>query len=219
VRARLSLTLIALLLGGSPFAQTSSPPPALDRQWLAGTWKLDKSGPPEDEKNWRRPDRVKSDKGLPDGRGGTATTEPAPEWGKVVSLNSFGRKLIAPSEMLVLQVHPDAVTMRDDFREPTRYGGAGRSTSFEVVERYARSTGTWYVSPPRSFTVSAKSSWNGDALVQELWTRDLNEIVRITRTFIPASERREMLFVIKVLEPKLKDPVKDIERLYVRQPS
>ncbi len=30
---------------------------------------------------------------------------------------------------------------------------------------------------------------------------------------------RKMLFVIKVLEPKLKDPVKDIERVYLREKS
>jgi hypothetical protein len=64
--------------------------------------------------------------------------------------------------------------------------------------------------------VSLKSSWNGDALVQEVWTRETREIVRITRTFIPFDEGRKMLLVIKVLEPKLKDPVKDIERVYVR---
>jgi hypothetical protein len=36
---------------------------------------------------------------------------------------------------------------------------------------------------------------------------------------MPFDEGRKMLFVIKVLEPKLREPVKDIERVYVRQPS
>jgi hypothetical protein len=123
------------------------------------------------------------------------------------------------SETLAITVEPKAIIIDDDFREPTRYDATGRKTSMEVVRSYSRSTGSWYVSPPRSMTVSVKSSWNGHALVQELWTRDLQEIVRVTRTFIPFDEGRKMLLVIKVLEPKLKEPVKDIERVYVRQPS
>ena len=217
MRARLPLALLVPLLG-SLLEQTPSPPPALDRQWLAGTWKLDKSGPLEEEKNWNRQTRP-TNRTTPadaDGRSG-GTPTPIPEIGNIASLNQFGHTLIAPSETLVFQVQPDAVTMRDDFREPTRYETNGRARTLEVLARYARSGGG-FVSAAQSFTVSVKSSWNGDALVQEIWTRELSEIVRVTRTFILADSGRQMLLVIKVLEPKLKDPVKDIERLYVRQP-
>lgn len=211
-----SLTLLALLLGASLSAQ-SAPPSTVDRQWLAGTWKLDVSGPPEDEKNWHRPDRVKGGNRPADGSepaGGTLV----PEWSKVWSLNTFGRTLIAPSETLAFQVQSDAVTMRDDFREPTRYETTGRSRAMEVLAGTARSIGM-SAAHSMSMTVSVRSSWNGAALVQEIWTRDTREIVRITRTFITYDEGRKMLLVIKVLEPKLKEPVKDIERVYLRQPS
>jgi hypothetical protein len=218
-QTRLSILCASALMASPLLAQTPSPPPPLDRQWLAGTWKLDKSGPPEDEKNWNRATRSTNRTSPTDGSGGSGTPPtPIPEIGNIASINQFGHTLIAPSDTLVLQVQPDAVTMRDDFREPMRYETTGRARTLEVLARYARSGGG-FASAAQSFTVSVKTSWNGDALVQELWTRDLADIVRITRTFIPASEGRQMLLVIKVLQPKLKDPVKDIERLYVRQPS
>ena len=222
VRGRLSLTLIVLLAAASLFAQSALPTaPASSQQWLAGTWKLDRSGPPEEEKNWKRA-TSQTNRTTPadrDGRGGGATdlqgTTALQERSNILSLTTFGRTLIAPSETLVFQVQPDAVTMRDDFREPTRYETTGRSRAMEVLAGTARSIGM-SASHSMSMTVSAKSSWNGSALVQEIWTRDTREIVRITRTFIPYDEGRKMLLVIKVLEPKLKDPVKDIERVYAR---
>jgi hypothetical protein len=215
VEARLSLSLIALLLGASLFAQSAAPPvPAPNRDWLAGTWKLDRSGPPEDEKNWNRQTRPTNRTTPADaGKGSGGMPAPIPDRDNIASINTFGLTLIAASETLVFQVQPDAVTMRDDFREPMRYETNGRARTMEVLAGSARSVA---VSAPRSFTVSLKSSWNGDALVQEVWTRETREIVRITRTFIPFDEGRKMLLVIKVLEPKLKDPVKDIERVYVR---
>jgi hypothetical protein len=199
---------LALLLFRLPtLAQTQTPqPPAADRQWLAGTWTLDRSGPPEDEKNWNRPT----------GRASAAGVKPIPDFGGTYSVNTFGRTLLAPSETVVLAIQGIAVTIADDFREPTRFDTTGRTDSFKVLTQRARSTGTWYLSPPRSMTVRAKSSWSGNALVQELWTRDLSEIVRITRTFIPADSGRRMLLALKVLEPKLQNPVKDIDRPYRR---
>ena len=218
MRARLSLAVIVLLAAASLFAQTPSPPPAFDRQWLAGTWKLDTSGPPEEEKNWNRETRP-TNRTTPaaDGRSG-GRPAPIPDVDNILSINTFGRTLIAVSETLVFQVQPDAVTMRDDFREPMRYETNGRARTIEVLAGTAKNVGIG-VGGPRSFTVSVKSSWNGDALVQEIWTRETREIVRVTRTFIPADGGRQLLLVIKVLEPRLKDPVKDIERVYRRQPS
>ena len=210
MRDRLSLTLAVLLLGGSLFAQS----PASNRQQLTGTWKLDKSAPPEDEKNWKRPDRRKVENPVEAALWPTGTA-PAPEWGKVTSISRFGRTLIAPSETVVFQVQPDSATMRDDFREPTRYETNGRARTIEVLAGSAQPRGA-FGSPSGSFTVSVKTSWNGDAFVQELWTRDLTELVRVTRTFISFDEGRKILLVIKVLEPKLKEPVKDIERVYLR---
>jgi hypothetical protein len=213
VSSRRWLPLIALLFGGAPFAQSAPAPASVpNRQWLTGTWKLDTSGPPEDEKNWNRLQKPSPGTPFPtapanDGTNGRQLRE------DISSLHAFGRTLIAPSENLVVEVMPDAITIRDDHREPTRYETTGRSTTMKVLWRM------WATGPPNSMTVSARSSWNGNAFVQELWTRDLFSIVRVTRTFMPFDEGRKMLFVIKVLEPKLREPVKDIERVYVRQPS
>ena len=222
LHTRLSVLCATALLASPLPAQTPSPPPAplaLDRQWLAGTWKLDKSGPPEEEKNWNRETRPTNRTTPADTKGGTGgRPAPNPDLDNMLSINTFGRTLIAVSETLVFQVQPDAVTMRDDFREPMRYETNGRARTIEVLAGTARNVGAG-VGGPRSFTVSVKSSWNGDALVQELWTRETREIVRVTRTFIPADSGRQLLLVIKVLEPRLKDPVKDIERVYLRQPS
>lgn len=200
VRVRLSVTLLVLLLGGSLFAQsTTSVTPEPNRQRLAGTWTLDKSWPPEDRKNW---DRWVEPKGpftvtvRPIGTVGPMNYEKS----HLASLSIFGSKLIVESETLVIKVEPDGVTIDDDFREATRFSTTGQTGAIHA----------------QRMKVSVKSSWNGDALVQELRTRDLAEIVRITRTFIPFEEGRKMLFVIKVLQPKLKDPVKDIERVYLR---
>jgi hypothetical protein len=197
-------------------AQTPTPPPALDRQWLAGTWKLDKSGPPEDEKNWNRFAVVPKGTPPPVGppSGGTNARQ---ERETTHSLRCFGEKLMIGSDSLVIGVGPGAITIDDDFREPTRYGTSQTTTIQVATDRIRKD-----IVPQclvSSFDVRIKTSWNGDALVQELWTRDLLEIVRITRTFIPVPDGRKMLLVIKVLEPKLKEPVKDIERVYVRQPS
>lgn len=216
MQARLSFTLTVVLFGGSLSAQ--SPPPAVDRQWLTGTWKLDTTGPPENEKNWNRvPSQTnRTNPTTPNRPEGTTGTTARQQQEGVYSLRTFGRTLITPSEMLVIQVQPDAITIRDDFREPTRYDTNGRSRSMEVLGGASPTVG---MSGPRSMTVSTRSSWKGSALVQEVWTRDTSEIVRITRTFIPFDEARRMLIVIKVLEPKLKDPVSDIERVYIRQLS
>ena len=215
MRARLSLTLIVGLVGGPLLAQSA--PPSANRQWLSGAWKLDKSGPPEDEKNWNRAPKL-SPATAPDGSGRPAVMPPRiPDSNKVYSIMWFGLKLISASETLAVDVQQDGIMLRDDFREPTRFETTGRAMTMNVLMSYARgSPDNWFVPPPRSFTASVKSSWKDDALVQELWTRDLSEIVRITRTLIPFDEGRKMLFVIKVLEPKLKEPVKDIERGYVR---
>ena len=145
---------------------------------------------------------------MPQVRGTDAETK------RLHSLRCFGQQLIIGSEALAIRVGPDAITIDDDLREPTRYA-AGQTTTIKV------GTGQTVrgIVPQclvSSIKVSVKTSWNGDALVQELWTRDLLEIVRITRTFMPYDEGRKMLLVIKVLEPKLKDPVKDIERVYLR---
>jgi hypothetical protein len=209
-----SLIAAALLAPLAP-AQPQAPP-VPDRQQLSGTWKLDASGPPEDEKNWNRvPSQTnRTNPGATTDARNRATGADARQQSEgVYSLRTFGRTLIAPSVTLAIQVQPDAVTIHDDFREPMRFETTGRARTMEVLPGTARSVG---MNTLRSMTVSAKVSWNGAALVQEVWTRDTSEIVRITRTFIPFDEGRQMLLVVKVLEPKLKDPVKDIERAYVR---
>ena len=194
-------------------AQTPASPAALDRQWLAGTWTLDKSQPPEDEKNWNRLPKLPPGTPNPTGPANDGTNG-SQERARASSLIFFGRTLIAPSETVKLVITSDMVTIEDDFREATSF--APRDTvSLKVVTRPARKESLW-VTPPRTITVKVKTSWKDGALAQELWTRDTSEIVRITRTFIPFDDGRQMLFVIKVLEPKLKPPVKDIERVYVR---
>jgi hypothetical protein len=214
------LTLIVGLLGGSLVAQSSPPSaPAPNRQWLAGTWKLDKSGPPEDRKNWdRQVPPIRPPKDGDDGIRGVNEVGPRDyEASHVGSLRCFGHKLMIESEALVISVGPDAITIDDDLREPTRYA-ISQATTIRVVTGQIGQR-TLPGCPVWSMNVRVKTSWNGNALVQELRTRDLAEIVRITRTFIPVPDGRRMLFIIKVFEPKLKEPVKDIERLYVRQPA
>lgn len=210
VNTRLSFLCATALMASPLLTQTPSPLPSLDRQWLTGTWRLDRSGPPEDEKNWKRPTGQRG----PDGTG----VKPIPEFWGTYSVNTFGQTLIAPSETLALQVEGDAVTIGDDFREQTHFDPGGAS-SLKVVTRRAYTTAAGWLEPPSSITVRVKTSWQGDTLSQELWTRDLGEIVRLTRTFLRADGGRQMLLVIKVLEPKLKEPVKDIQRVYAKGPG
>ena len=217
--ARLWLTLIVPLLGASLFAQSAPPSaPAPNRQLLTGTWKLDHTGPPEDRRNWDRyvPPTPPKDGSNPI-RGVNEVGPRNYEGSHIISLMVFGRMMLIESEMLAITLAPGAIVIDDDFREPTSYETNGRATTINVLRSYARgSPDHWYVSKPKAIKVSVKSSWNGDALAQELWTRDLEEIVRITRTFTPFDEGRKLLLVIKVLQPKLKNPVKDIERVYLR---
>jgi hypothetical protein len=238
---RLSILCATALIASPLLAQTPSPPPALDRQWLNGTWKLDKSEPPEDRRNW---DRVPAAKAPPayvpcpdlnppremDGsRAPAVPCKPAGgvrgpnevgrrnyEASHLYALRDFGQRLFMPSNELVLSVAGDAVTLSDDFREPTLFRADRKATTLQVVLRYARIAESGIKIPPRTMRVSVKTWWDGDALRQEIWTRDLSEIVRITRTFLRADSGRQMLLVTKVLEPKLKEPVKDLERLYLK---
>jgi hypothetical protein len=133
LHTRLSILCATALIASPLLAQTPSPPPALDRQWLAGTWKLDRSGPPEDRTAWTQP-----------------STQPGVrpqdiyEFYRIGSLRGFEQKLMIESEALVISIGPDAIIINDDFREPTRYT-TNQDTSIRVVTGSGQTTQPGYV--------------------------------------------------------------------------
>jgi hypothetical protein len=219
------LLFLGLMIFAAGLAVGAQAPVAADRSLLTGTWQLDESGPPENEKNWRR--RIQPIESVEpclqiaprqELDGSRAPSEPCPQAhgvaardrGGVVILQTLGKTLIAPSLTLTLQIDAKAVTITDDSRAPTSFALGWRGHRLEVpISRTYPSRRSPYI------TAVVKTRWQDDALVQDLAASYLSDF-KMTRVFKPADAGRRLLMLIQVKTPKLTPPVAAITRVYVR---
>jgi hypothetical protein len=126
------------------------------------------------------------------------------------TLTGFGRTLIAQSKQFVIQVSPPAsVTIASDFLEATRYSTSGDTDTIRVNLGFG-------ARQPYFERVKVRTGWRETSLVQTLSSETGGVGFKMTRTFLPTADGRQLFLIIQVLAPTLKPPVADITRTYVR---
>ena len=223
----MSRLLIAVLMACvSGLLLEAQSKPAVNRSHLDGNWQLEAALVPENPKNWQRPIKPASmDSRL------APCIQPSPQrvpsevsgvlepclqqWGPVGNtdpirtLITYGRTLIAESVKLSVSAGPTAITIGDDFFAPTAFTIGSYRLAVPTIRT---------VQPSRTHfsTVTVKTRWEGEALVQDLSATSFGDF-KLRRVFKLAEDGKRLLMLIHLEKPKIKPPVEDMTRAYVRE--
>jgi hypothetical protein len=234
--SRLLIVVLMACTSGLMLEAQSKPPAS--RSHLDGNWQLEDALVPENPKNWQRPTASSSGSTSGSGRTGGSGVNMQPcielpprqeldgtrapsvpcaqpsgpyikDAGGIAALRTVGKTLIAESQKLSIAAGPRAITIGDDFFDPTLFTMSWRG--YRLAVPTGRTKLRMYYS-----TVVVKTRWEGDALVQDLSGTNAGGF-KLRRVFKLAEDGKRLLMLIHVEKPKITPPVEDMTRAYVRE--